>query len=170
MRREQRVDLQPGEQLLVALDAHVDEHHRIMRVADDLAGEAVATLAVAIAHAHSQRVRVDVLELVSQIPPLFMEKRLAIGDEKLHVANLRAIDRGAVDLVQDAVRHGEPDFAGGGIGGAHRVFGAGGPARLKPGRAKGSPDRRAICIANRMSSVSHSLCVIPGLVLAAYEL
>ena len=170
MRREQRVDLQTGEQLLVALDANMHQHDRIMGVADDLAGEAVAAFGVAVAHAHGEGVRVDVLELVEHVAAFFMEESLAIGDEELHVADLRAVDGGAVNLVEDAVRDGEPDFAGGGVGGADGVFGAGGPSGFEAGRAEG----RALAVEPFVAgigchSVSHFLRVIPGPVLPPCE-
>ncbi len=137
MRRKQRVEMEAAEEFLIAFEADVDQHHRIMRVADDFANDGVAAFFVAVANAHGERIFVDVFKLMDQIAALLVEKRLTVGDEELHVANLRAVDGGVIDFVEDAVGDSEPDFAGRGVGGADGVFGAGGPARLEAGRAKG---------------------------------
>ncbi len=131
--------MQPREQLLIALQSHVHQHHRAMRVADHLPYQRVTALAIAIVDADGKPVGIDVVELVNQIAPLFMEERLPIGDQELHVASLRAIDGRAVDFVEDSVRDREPDLAGDRIGRADGVFGAGRPARFEAGRAEGQP-------------------------------
>ena len=66
-----------------------------------------------------------------------MEEGLAVGEEQLHVAGLRAIDGGVVDLVEGAVGDGEPDAAGGGVGGGDGIFSAGGPAGFEAGSSEG---------------------------------
>ena len=66
-----------------------------------------------------------------------MDEGLAVGEEELHVADLRAVDGGVIDLVEDAVGAGKPDAAGGGVGGADGVFNTGGPARLEARRTEG---------------------------------
>ena len=78
-------------------------------------------------------------ELVTneKVALFFVRKSLAIRDEELHVADLGAIDGGVVDLIQDAVRAGEPRAAGGRVGGADGVLDARGPAGLEAGRTKG---------------------------------
>ncbi len=131
--------MQSREQLLIALQSHVHQHHRVVRIADHLLHQRVTPVAIAIMDADRQRVRVDVMELVDQVAPLLMEERLAIRDQELHVANLRPIDGGVVNFVVDPVRDCEPDPAGSRIGRADGVFRAGGPAWFEPGRAECQP-------------------------------
>src|SRR5215831_1274659 len=57
-----------------------------------------------------------------------MEKCLSIRDQELHVAHLRVVDRGVINLVQNSVRTREPYPARGGIGSAHGILHARGPA------------------------------------------
>ena len=136
VRRQQRIDLEPRQQFLMPLKPHPLQHHRVVRVADDLLGQAVAPLGIAVHIAHPQRLRVNVLEGCEQVALFFVGKRLPVGDQELHVAHLGAVDGGVVDLVQNSVRAGKPDAARSRIGRAHRVFHARSPARLKAGRAK----------------------------------
>src|SRR6185503_14351750 len=78
----------------------------------------------------------DVLECGEQIALLFMDKCLAIRDQELHIADLCAIDGRMVDLVEHAVRAGEPHPTRCRVGCANCIFYARGPARLEAGRAK----------------------------------
>ena len=74
-----------------------------MRIADNLLDEAVAASGVGVHIPHPERLRVKVLEGRHQVALFFVRKGLAVCYQKLHVANLRAIDGRVVDLVQNPV-------------------------------------------------------------------
>ncbi len=138
VRSQQRVNLQPRYQVLVPFQPHAHQQHAVVRVADDLLGQRVAAVGIAIDVANPQRLRMDVLECREQVALLLVDERLAVGHQELHVPHLGAVDRGVVDLVQNAVRAGEPDPARRRVGRSHRVLHARGPARLKT-RARQRP-------------------------------
>jgi hypothetical protein len=142
MRGEEREQVQAGEQLLVALDRRVDEHARLMRVGDDLLDDAIAAVAGGAGDAHAERTIAERLEPGHVVAPLVVEERLAVGHEVLQVADLRAVDGGIVDLVQDAGGYGEPHRAAGRVRRADRVLRALRPARGDAGGAEGASDRR----------------------------
>ena len=129
---------------LVAGDLDVHQHGGTVRVADELLGDGVAAVGIGGDNPDGRSVGMDVVQVVVEVALLFVAEGLAVGEEQLHVAGLRAVDGGVVDLVEDAVRDGEPDAAGGGIGGGDGILLAGGPARFEAGRAEcGSLHRRA---------------------------
>src|ERR1035438_10271822 len=76
----------------------------------------VAAFGIAIYVPNAQRLWMNVLELREQIALLFVNERLPVRDQELHVPHLGLVDGGVVDLVENAVRAGEPDAAGGRIG------------------------------------------------------
>src|ERR1039457_6157917 len=55
-------DLLPRLKVLVSLELYMRKDHAMMRVADDLLGQLVAPLRIAVHITHPQRLRVDVLE------------------------------------------------------------------------------------------------------------
>ncbi len=130
---QQGIDLQPRQQVLVSLELYMRKDHAMMRVADDLLGQLVAPLGIAVHIAHPQRLRVDVLEGRLQVALLLVDERLPVRNQEFHVADLGSVNGGVVDLVEDAVRAGEPHPACGRVGGAHRIFYARGPTRLQAG-------------------------------------
>src|SRR5580692_6918608 len=67
----------------------------------------------------------------------FVEKSLAVGDQKLKVPQLGAIHIGVINLSEDPVPHREPDPARRGVGGAHAILASLRPARLDAGPAEG---------------------------------
>src|SRR2546425_12890973 len=78
---------------------------------------------------------------------LVMEEALAVGDEVLQVPDLRAVDGGIVDLVQDAGGDGDPDRAVRRVRRPDRVLRALRPSRRDAGRAEGalrSSERRHV--------------------------
>ncbi len=111
VRGQQSIDLQPGQQGRVAFKLNVGEDHGVMRVADDFLGDGVAAVGIAVDVADAESLDVDVFELRVQVPLFLVEKGLAVGDQKLHVADLGAVDGGVVDLVENSMRAGEPDPA-----------------------------------------------------------
>src|SRR5713101_4521665 len=80
---------------------------------------------------------------------LIMEETLAVGDEVLEVPDLRAVDGGVVDLVQDAGGDGEPDRAARRVRRADRVLRALRPSRCDArgaeGALRGAKDRHVLC-------------------------
>ena len=60
---------------------------------------------------HPERFGMDVFEGGDQVALFLVGEGLLIRDEKLHVTNLRFVDGGMIDLVEDAVRCGVPDAA-----------------------------------------------------------
>ena len=136
MRRQQRVHLQSRNQIRASLQAHVLQHHPVVRIADDLLGHAVAPVGVAVHVAHPQGRRVDVLETRLQVTLFLVHKRLAVGDQELHIPRLRMIDGGTVDLVKNSVRARDPDAARCRVGRHHRVLQARRPPRFDARRAK----------------------------------
>src|SRR5215469_1212412 len=118
MGSQQCVYLQPWNQVLVPLEANPLQDHAVVRVADDLLGERVAAVHVAIDVAYAEGFLMNVFECRQQMALLLVNEGLAIGDEELHIANLGAVDRRMIDLVQDAVGAGKPNPARGGVGSA----------------------------------------------------
>jgi len=82
---------------------------------------------------------VDVFEADGQVALLFVNEASAVRDEQFHVSGLRMVNGGVVNLVEDAVRDGEPDAAGRGVCSAYRVLDAGSPAGLHARCAEGFP-------------------------------
>src|SRR6185369_12203010 len=70
--------------------------------------------------------------------PLVVKEGLAVGHQILEVPDLRTVDGGMVDLVQDAGGDGEPDRATGRVRRSYRVLRALGPSGRDPGRAEGA--------------------------------
>ncbi len=92
MRRHQCINLQSRYQFFITGHPHPDQHHWIMRIVDDLLRHRVTPVAVARRNPHPQCIRIDVSKLVLQVALFLMEKGLAIGNQKLHVANLRTVN------------------------------------------------------------------------------
>src|SRR5260370_9779319 len=110
-----------------------------MGVADDLFFQPVAAFGIGAGHLIAKRL-LQMLDFTFQAAFLFVEKSLAVGDEKLRVANLRTVDGRIVDLGHNALGQGEPYAAGGRISGTNAVFGA------------GRPGSRKSCLANRIAA------------------
>ena len=97
----------------VGFNPRVYEHARLMRVRYDFLYKPIPAFAVGALDVIAKSVFLNIRNRVLQVALLFMEEGLPIGDEELHIANLWAVDRGVIDFVQNAVRQGEPDTAGG---------------------------------------------------------
>ena len=139
MRRQQRIALHPAQHRLVAGDLHVHQHHRVVRVRDDLLGHRVPPLRIAAHQPHRRRVVVDVVELIRDIALLLVEEGLAVGEQQLHVARLRPVDGRVIDLVQRAMRYRKPHPARSRVRRRHRVLLARSPGWRHPRRAKRRP-------------------------------
>ena len=136
MRSQQRIHLQPRQQFFISLNLDRNKNHGVVRVANNLLRQAVAAFGIAVHIAHPQRIGMDVLEGRDQVALFFVDKRLPIRQQELHVPHLRPVDGGVVNLVQNAVRTRKPDPAGGRVGRPHRILQARSPSRLHARRAK----------------------------------
>src|SRR5580698_523081 len=64
MRREQYIDLQAVQQILLTLDRDLRQNHRIMRIVDDDLRDRITPLAVAVAYFYRQRIGIDIFEFM----------------------------------------------------------------------------------------------------------
>src|SRR5512146_1904384 len=80
-----------------------------------------------------ERVPVDVLDRRLEVALRLVEERRAVGHQELEVPRLRVVDRGVVDLVEDAVGQGEPDGGGRRVRRPDPLLGARRPPRGDPG-------------------------------------
>src|SRR5260370_186252 len=87
-----------------------------MGVADDLFFQPVAAFGIGAGHLIAKRL-LQMLDFTFQAAFLFVEKSLAVGDEKLRVANLRTVEGRIVDLGHNALGQGEPYADGGRLSG-----------------------------------------------------
>ena len=137
MRSQQRIYLQPRQQILMTFQAHPGQNHAVVRVADDLLDKRVPALRIAIDIANTQRFGMNVLKRRQQIPLLFVGKGLPVADQEFHIAHLRAVDGRVIYLVENSVRAREPHAARRRISRPYRVLHARGPAWFDSRRAKG---------------------------------
>jgi hypothetical protein len=108
MWREHDVEVEFFEQLRVAIEAGVDQQGRLMRIGDDFLEEMIAAVGRMADDSHPEAGGVEVLGGGIEIAAFFVEEGLAVGDEELEVADLRLIDGGEINLVDDADGGGEP--------------------------------------------------------------
>ena len=108
MRREQDVEVEFFQQLRVALEAGVDEQRRLMRIGDDFLEEMIAAVGRMADDSNGETHGVEILGDGMEMAAFLVEEGLAVGDEELEVADLRLIDRGEINLVEDAGRGSEP--------------------------------------------------------------
>jgi hypothetical protein len=78
----------------------VHQYRVLMRVTDHFFDVPVALLRISICDEEAERVVRETLDLGSEVTLLFMDERLAVGDQKLRVTDLRPADCRIVDLVQ----------------------------------------------------------------------
>lgn len=121
-------------------------------IADDLLDDAESPLGISVDDAEPEDARPEALLRGVQLA-LILEERLTIGDQVLEIADLRPVDRGVVDLVENPLRESEPDAAQGRIRSAHAVLVAAGPAgldaRSTPGRSVCSYGRHGDSLSRR---------------------
>lgn len=108
MRREQNVEVKFFQQLRVAFEAGVYQQRGLMGISDDFLEEVIAAVGRMVDDSNAETGGVQVLGDGMEMAPFLMEESLAVGDEELEVANLRLIDRRKINLVENAVRGGEP--------------------------------------------------------------
>jgi hypothetical protein len=80
--RQQRIKMQPAQHLFVSLEHSVHDHHRVMRIRDDLLRQGVPLFDIPAHHPDRRRIGVDIFEMGRASPFLLMEKRLPVGDQK----------------------------------------------------------------------------------------
>src|SRR5262249_45991375 len=61
------------------------------------------------------------------VAPLVVKEGTPVGDHVLKIADLRLVDGGVVDLVQNPTGDRAPDTAGGGVRSSDAIFSAAGP-------------------------------------------
>ncbi len=122
---------------VVAFEARVDQHARLMRIGDELHHELVAPLSIGVDDSDPESVLPQVLDSRLHVAMGVVKEGFAVADEQLGVANLRAVERREIDLAEDAVGHREPDAARGRICGPDYVLGAMRPSGLDTGRPRG---------------------------------
>src|ERR1700737_4036765 len=126
----QCIDLQFFQDALFALAGALGQNRSLMGIADDFLDDAIPAFGIRASDFETQGAAVEALGVGVEIRALVMEESFAVGDEKLEIAQLGTIDRGIVNLVQDAAGEGVPDPAGRRISGADGFFGAARPAGL----------------------------------------
>ena len=104
-------------------------------VADDLLLNGVAAFRIPVGDLEAQRVGVDQLDRADGVAALVVEEGFPIAHHVLHVAHLRRVDGGVVDLGVDAVGERVPDPARHGVRGSYGIFRTTRPPRLDAGRA-----------------------------------
>ena len=138
MRREQHIQMKFGQDLgIVSLQPRIDQQAGQMRIGDDLLDEAIAIAAIASDNAHREAILVEVFGLAGHVAAFFVEKTFPIADQELQVADLRQVDGGEVNLVNDAGGRRIPDATRSGIRGADDVLGAARPSRRDAWSSKG---------------------------------
>jgi hypothetical protein len=81
-----------------------------MRIGDDLLDQLVPPLSIVIGQSVIKSPEFGALDFVVEIPFFLMAERLAIGDEKLQIARVWAIDGGIIDLIDDSVAQCKPNL------------------------------------------------------------
>src|SRR5947209_6561230 len=141
-----------------------------MRIGNYLFDQFVTRLRIGAAGAVTQCLGLNAFHVGREIAFLFMEERLAIGNQELSIANLGAVNRRIINLGKNAARQGKPYPAGGGIGSANAVFGACRPcrrdSRMTKGRLHGltiavSP-KKVSCAQRELREFTGIELIVPG--------
>lgn len=98
--------------------------------------ETVASVAVRIGEAVENTIRFRVFDPVIQVALFLVAKCFPVADKKLKIADVRCVDAGIVDFVDDAMAERKPQPATRMVGSAEAVFSAGRPAGFDSGGAK----------------------------------
>ena len=121
MRSAQHIGLEATQEVVVAFDFCVLQDARPRGLYDELFREREAAFGIVPADAISLR-RYQPLNCVIEIQLLFEKHSVAIGEQKLQVAHLGAIDGRIIDLREDAAPDRKPDTASGRTRCAHSVL------------------------------------------------
>ena len=107
-----------------------------MRIGNDLLDNTETPMRIGADDPESERVPGQILVSAVEVPFVAEEGR-TIGDEILEIADLRPVDGGVIDLVEDSLGDREPDPARRRISSSDAVLVASGPAWLDAGLAGG---------------------------------
>ena len=121
------------------------QNTREVGVRDDLLFNLVAPVRVGVHDAICERIRPGSLHLRPKMALLFMEETLTIGDQILKVTNLRPVNCGVVGFGDNAIPKGEPEAAGGGVGGPHASLSSLGPSRVNARPAESDSIATKLC-------------------------
>ena len=135
MRCEQNVKAIVARRALQRHEARALQHDRPRRVGQDLLFDAIAALEAGVRQPERRDPVGQPRDLMSGMALLLRDETAAIGDDEAQVAGAGLVHAWIVDLVEDAVAHGEPDAALAGGCRAHTRLGAGRPARVDAGPA-----------------------------------
>src|ERR1017187_2869752 len=138
VRSQQRIESKFSTQRLIEyFELRMHEHHRAMRIGQDMLDQAVAPVGFRIGEAIENTIPLRVFYPVIQVALFLVAKRFPVADEKLKIPRVRLVHGRVVDFVDDAVTEGEPDPAARVIGDRKSFFGTGSPAGLDSGCAEG---------------------------------
>jgi hypothetical protein len=121
MRSEQHIGPEASQKVVFAFDSRVQQHAGPRRLYDDFLREREAAFGIVPIDAISLR-RYQPLNLVFEIQLLFEKQSVPIGEQKLQVTQLGAIDGRIIDLREDAAPDRKPDTASGRIRCAHSIL------------------------------------------------
>src|SRR4029077_13594088 len=99
-----------------------------MRISKNILYQTIPASPVRISKTVEKTIVLWVLDLVSEVPFLFMTERFAIGNEKLEVPCVRLIYMRVINLVDDTMAKREPDATASMIGGADSLLPTRSPA------------------------------------------
>ena len=99
-----------------------------MRISKNMFQQTVPASRVRISKAVEKTIVLWILDLVSEVPFLFMTERFAIGNEKLKVPCIWLIYMRVIDLVDDTMAKREPDATARMVGGADSLLRTRSPA------------------------------------------
>ena len=145
VRSTYRVQMKLRQKARIAVQLGVLQNAGEMRIGDDLLFNLVAPIRVGVQDAIGERIGPGALHAGVKMALFFMEESLAIGDEILQVANLRAVKGGVIGFGDDAIPKSEPEAAGGGIGGPHAVLGSIRPSRCNAWFAESGSIAAKLC-------------------------
>ena len=111
VRREQSVKMVVGEFPLQRLEADLLQHDVAVRIGQNFFVDAVAPAVAGVDQLKGWNAGLKGTVFKGAVALLLGEEIVAVGDDESHVAGTGLVDAGKVNLVQNAVTQGEPDFA-----------------------------------------------------------
>jgi hypothetical protein len=123
----------------------MDEESRRVRISQNVFDQPVTPVAVRVCQLVKKSPTFGHLNFVMEITLFFMAKGFAIRDEKLEVPGVGRVNRGAKNLVDDAVADGEPKSAADVVGSSDTLLVGMGPARLDSWSSESRSASREVC-------------------------
>ena len=137
MRRQQCVEVQPAVQGWIHdFEPGMHQQHRPVRICKDVLDQLVAPVGLRVGEAVENTIAFRVFDPVAQVALFLVAKRFPVGDQELKIARVRRVNRGVVNLVDDAMAEREPEPAARMISGAQAFLRAGSPAGFDAGRTE----------------------------------